>query len=107
MEYAEPNFVLNPAQAVTNDPYYTNMWGMLDADAGANAKGAWAAGFQSCSNIVIGLLDTGIQITHPDLQDIIWTNPGEVAGDGKDNDNNGRVDDVDGWVLFGGVCKSV
>jgi subtilisin family serine protease len=46
---------------------------------------------------VIGVLDTGVDYNHPDLVDNIWTNPGEIAGDGIDNDSNGYIDDVRGW----------
>ncbi|HCF64334.1 MAG TPA: peptidase S8, partial [Chitinophagaceae bacterium] len=41
--------------------------------------------------------DDGVAITHPDLAENIWVNTGEIAGDGIDNDNNGYIDDVNGW----------
>ncbi|WIA21831.1 hypothetical protein OEZ85_004207 [Tetradesmus obliquus] len=97
VEYSEPNFLLNASQATTNDPYYASLWGMMDADAGANAKGAWAAGYTNCSGVVVGVVDTGIQITHPDLAAAVWTNPGEIASNGVDDDNNGLIDDASGW----------
>ncbi len=48
-------------------------------------------------SIVIAIVDDGVRITHRDLQRFIWTNPGEIAGNGIDDDGNGYVDDVHGW----------
>ncbi|HYJ80478.1 MAG TPA: S8 family peptidase, partial [Longimicrobiaceae bacterium] len=46
--------------------------------------------------------DSGVEIDHPDLRDNVWTNPREVAGNGRDDDGNGYVDDVHGWDFIGG-----
>jgi hypothetical protein len=51
-------------------------------------------------NVVVAVLDESIQIAHPDLAANVWKNPGEVAGDGIDNDANGYVDDVNGWDFY-------
>ncbi len=51
--------------------------------------------------VVVAVIDTGIDISHPDLQGSIWVNEDEIPGDGIDNDNNGYVDDVNGWNFFG------
>jgi subtilisin family serine protease len=48
-------------------------------------------------NIVVAVLDTGITLNHTDLSGNLWVNPGEVPGDGIDNDGNGRIDDINGW----------
>lgn len=56
----------------------------------------WAEGYTG-KGVVIALVDTGAEWTHPDLADHVWVNPGEVDGDGSDNDGNGFVDDVRGW----------
>lgn len=58
--------------------------------------------------VVVAVIDTGIDITHPDLKDSIWTNEDEIPGDGIDNDGNGYIDDVHGWNFFDGnneLCK--
>lgn len=104
VEYAEPNFVYRH-QTVSNDLYYTNgsLWGMYgDATAPANQYGsqageAWAAGHTSCSGVYVGVIDEGRMYTHEDLAANTGTNPGEIAGNGLDDDGNGYVDDVYGW----------
>lgn len=47
--------------------------------------------------VIVAVIDTGIDVTHPDLKDSMWVNPGEIPGDGIDNDGNGYIDDVNGW----------
>ena len=104
VRYAEPNYIVQ-ANATSNDPMYTgnNLWGMYgDATTPANTFGshageAWANGTTGSSNIVIGVIDEGIQVLHPDLAANIWTNPGEIAGNGIDDDGNGYIDDVNGY----------
>lgn len=93
----EPDFVLTRT-AVPDDPSFGDgsLWG-LEKIAGPRA---WDATTGSRS-IVLGVVDSGVDITHPDLAANIWVNPDEVEGDGIDNDGNGYVDDVHGWN-FGG-----
>ncbi|ROI03203.1 peptidase S8 [Chryseobacterium sp. G0240] len=52
--------------------------------------------------VVVGVLDSGVQVDHPGLVKNIWTNPNEVPGNGKDDDGNGYIDDVHGWNFIGG-----
>ena len=54
------------------------------------------------SPVVIAIIDSGTETFHPDLKNVLWTNPGEIAGNGKDDDNNGYVDDIHGWSFIGG-----
>lgn len=51
--------------------------------------------------VIVGVIDSGLDIDHEDLKNVLWINPGEIAGDGIDNDGNGYVDDVHGWNFLG------
>ena len=57
---------------------------------------------KSGETVIVGVIDSGIDIEHEDLKDVLWTNPNEIAGNGKDDDNNGYIDDVYGWNFLGG-----
>lgn len=104
IEFSEPNWIYQH-QAASNDPYYTNgsLWGMYgDATSPANQYGsqageAWAANHTNCGSVWVGVIDEGYMYTHEDLAANVGTNPGEIAGNGKDDDGNGLVDDVYGW----------
>ncbi len=65
-----------------------------------NAPEAWQAGYTG-EGVVVAVIDTGVNISHTDLDDNIWVNTGEIAGDGIDNDGNGYVDDIHGWNFVG------
>lgn len=51
--------------------------------------------------VIVGIIDSGVDIDHEDLKSVIWTNPKEIANNGKDDDKNGYVDDVHGWNFLG------
>jgi len=51
--------------------------------------------------VVVAVIDSGVDFEHEDLKDVMWKNPGEIPGDGKDNDGNGYIDDVHGWNFIG------
>ena len=100
--FAEPNFKLQPA-ATPNDPRYGELWGLNNTgqtggtpDADIDAPEAWDTTTGSPSTVV-AVIDEGIDISHPDLRDNIWRNPGEIAGNRIDDDGNGYVDDVNGY----------
>jgi subtilisin family serine protease len=57
---------------------------------------AWAV-TTGDSSVIIALLDTGLKMKHPEFQGRIWKNPDEIPNNGKDDDNNGYVDDIHGW----------
>jgi len=108
VEFAEPNWIYRH-QATSNDTYYTNgsLWGMYgDASSPANPYGsqaaeAWAANKTNCGAVYVGIIDEGYMYTHEDLAANAGVNPGEVAGNGVDDDGNGYVDDVYGWDFDG------
>lgn len=94
VEYAEPNYILH-ALVTPNDPFFSKQWYMNRI----NAPNAWDITTGS-EGVLIAVLDTGIDYSHPDLAPNIWTNPGEIPGNGVDDDQNGRIDDVRGWDLI-------
>lgn len=90
-------------QATPNDPSYGSLWGLNNtgqsggtADIDIDAPEAWDFSTGSAS-VVVGVVDTGIQYNHPDLAANMWTNPGEIAANGVDDDGNGVIDDVHGY----------
>ena len=52
--------------------------------------------------VIVAVLDSGVDYKHEDLKDVMWTNPGEIPDNGKDDDNNGYIDDIHGWNFIGG-----
>ena len=54
------------------------------------------------TTVIVGVIDSGVDFEHEDLKDVMWTNPGEIAGNGVDDDKNGYVDDIHGWNFIGG-----
>ena len=78
-----------------NDPDYGQQWALSKI----NAPAAWNVTTGTVT-ITIAIVDTGIDLGHPDLATKIWTNPGEIPANGLDDDDNGKVDDVHGWHFF-------
>ncbi len=91
VEYAEPNYIAR-VMGIPDDTYFDQQWGLDDIDA----PEAWDITTGS-PDIIIAIIDTGIDRDHPDLDDKIWTNAGEIPGNDVDDDGNGYVDDVWGW----------
>lgn len=92
--------------AVPNDSWFHLQFGMhnilqtdgvLDADI--DAPEAWDVTTGS-HDVIVAVLDTGIDYNHPDLINNIWTNPNEIPGNGIDDDNNGYIDDVNGAYFY-------
>jgi subtilisin family serine protease len=89
--YVEPDYIFY-AVVTPNDPLWGNLYGMSKI----NAPAAWDT-FTGDANSVVAIIDTGIAYNHPDLAANMWHNPGEIAGNGLDDDGNGYIDDVYGW----------
>lgn len=104
VEFAEQDHLAS-TNFTPNDPYFSSYgsWGQAYDDLwGIKKIGAPAAwDTTSGAGIVVAVVDTGIDFTHPDISANIWTNPGEIPGNGIDDDGNGYVDDVHGWDFIG------
>ncbi|ETJ47963.1 S8 family serine peptidase [Pseudoalteromonas agarivorans] len=101
IEYVEPDYQVSIAQT-PDDPRFDELWGLNNdgqtggtADADIDAVEAWDISTGS-RDVVVGVIDTGIDYSHSDLASNMWVNSSEVPGDGIDNDGNGFVDDVHG-----------
>ncbi|MCB0385711.1 MAG: S8 family serine peptidase, partial [Bdellovibrionales bacterium] len=96
VEYVEPD---QPVRAFfdPNDPKKGSQW----AHNMVKSFQAWDIG-KGSQDIVVAVIDTGVDYTHEDLKDNMWKNPDEIAGNGKDDDGNGLVDDVYGWDFVNG-----
>lgn len=100
VEYAEPKYV-SSIDGIPNDPLYGSQWHLPKI----LAPEAWDI-TQGSTDVVIAIVDTGVDWNHPDLNANIWRNPGEIPANGVDDDNNGFVDDVVGWDFAGADFKS-
>ncbi|MCP9812977.1 S8 family serine peptidase [Synechococcus lacustris] len=73
----------------------------IKPNADIRAPEAWKLK-NSAKDIIVAVIDSGVYIEHPDLKDNIWVNKGEIPGNGIDDDNNGYVDDINGWNFITG-----
>ena len=95
---AQPNYLYQlddgfQVASVPNDQFYE---GFQDSLRVVGAEEVWDYNI-NCSNVKIGILDSGLMREHEDLADNIWENPGEIPGNGVDDDGNGYIDDAHGW----------
>ena len=97
VEYAELNYLYRAA-LIPSDTYYKNQWYLNKIEA----PQAWDIVRES-PDIVIAVIDSGVQINHPDLAGNIWLNHKEIVGNNIDDDKNGFIDDVSGWDFVNNV----
>ena len=107
IEYIEPNYIVS-IDRNANDPDFSELWGLDNQganggtpDVDVDGPEAWDLSTGS-DEIVVGVVDTGLNYEHSDLAANIWTNPGEIPGNGIDDDGNGVVDDVHGFSSLAG-----
>jgi subtilisin family serine protease len=102
--YAEPNYLFTGVltAATPTDPYFNQQWALDNTgqfsstpDADIDAPEAWKVTTGS-PDVLVAVIDSGVDYNHPDLVANMWTNPFEIPGDGIDNDGNGYVDDIHG-----------
>lgn len=111
--YMEPNYVytipagynrvdhyLNQRYGKPNDKLFDQLWGLSNPKGfDINALKAWKSAYGD-KRVVVAVIDTGIDYTHPDLAANMWKNPKEIPGNGIDDDKNGLVDDVYGYDFY-------
>jgi subtilisin family serine protease len=111
VDWAQPNYLLHTA-AIPNDPRFGELWGLHNtgqavsgtpgvADADIDAPEAWDI-TRGDPSVVVAVIDSGVNLDHPDIAPNLWTNPGEIPGNGLDDDGNGFVDDLHGWDFYAG-----
>jgi hypothetical protein len=84
--------VARRAAYTPNDPFYPSSWHLPQITANL----AWDVE-KGDASVTVGIMDTGIELTHPDLAANLWINSGEIAGNGIDDDGNGYIDDRNGY----------
>lgn len=88
------NIQLHHAATTVNDPQYSSLTHLTAIDA----SNAWDTFYADLTGeVVIAIIDDGMELTHSDLSPSLWVNPGEIAGNSIDDDGNGYVDDVNGY----------
>ena len=114
LDFIEPDYEYR-VQDFTTDPRSSEQWGLENdgqrinnksgiSGVDINIKKAWTI-TKGSANVVVGVLDTGVDMNHEDLKDNIWVNTKEIPGNGIDDDGNGYVDDVNGWDFFNNTNK--
>jgi RHS repeat-associated protein len=101
VELVEPNYLITPEQA-PSDPRFSEQWALANsgqngghADSDIGAQRAWQT-VTGSAQTTVAVIDSGIDFTHPDLVNNLWTNPAERAN-GRDDDRDGFSDDLHGW----------
>lgn len=118
--FAEPNYVISTMK-VSNDTYTKSQWALENTGSyrsfsngksskksstqgvDLNISPAWLKFNQkkgAVNEVIVAIIDTGVDITHKDIAQNIWVNAGEIPYDGIDNDRNGYVDDINGWDFY-------
>ncbi len=115
VERVEPNY-LRWVNSVPNDNRFTNLWALRNLGQQVNGVAgtagidirflaAWNLARPTTNPVVVAVIDTGTDYTHPDLTNNMWVNPGEIAGNGLDDDGDGYVDDLNGYDFADGLSN--
>ncbi|MFF2876040.1 S8 family serine peptidase [Gottfriedia sp. NPDC057991] len=115
VESVQPNYKYYASDFNNAPDYYDQLWGLnnigqtinesvgkenIDVDAPESWTNFSSKLAKPEAQVVVGVIDTGVDINHPDLKGKIWTNTKEIPGNGIDDDHNGYVDDVNGWDFY-------
>jgi subtilisin family serine protease/subtilisin-like proprotein convertase family protein len=111
VRYAEPDWI-GEWTAIPNDPEFSRQWGLRNIgqtvngvtgtfDADIDANQAWDQTIGN-NNVIVAIVDSGVDVLHPDLVANMWVNTSEIAGNGVDDDGNGFVDDINGYDFGSG-----
>lgn len=107
VEYAQPNHLVSLRQSgiIPNDPNFKGQWSLNNPNGvDIKIKEAWRFGTggkdKFGNDIVVSIVDGGVDISHPDLINNVWVNKAEVPDNNIDDDNNGYVDDINGWSVY-------
>jgi len=111
--YAEPNYRVKALETVPDDARFDELWAMHNTgqtggspDADIDAPEAWDTAHGNAS-VIVAVIDTGVDYNHPDLDDNMWVNTGEVPGNGEDDDGNGYTDDIYGYDFYNGDADPI
>jgi parallel beta-helix repeat protein len=106
IEYAEPNYIYHFCN-IPNDHIFSEQWSLNQSnDHDIDCPEAWNI-TTGDSDIVIAIVDSGVDCSHPDIIDNIWENENEIPGNGLDDDNNGFVDDIKGWNFYSNTSNPI
>jgi subtilisin family serine protease len=107
---AEPNYLRWISSSVPKDALFSQLWALQNTGQSVNGTAgvtsddigfvrAWGLAQTSATPVVVAVIDTGMDYTHPDLAPRIWINPGEIPSNNTDDDANGYTDDVFGYDM--------
>lgn len=102
IQYVEPNYIFHVySDGIPNDPLFNQQWNMqnrTNPGTDINVLPLWNEGYTGSHQVIVAVIDTGVQWTHPDLTANLYTNPLEGSvPNGIDDDQNGFIDDIHGW----------
>ena len=109
---AEPNYLRQVSALEPNDPSFNKLWALKNSGQIVNGTpgtsgddirfaAAWNLTRPSNTEVVVAVMDTGLDTAHPDIAANLWTNSGEIQGNNLDDDGNGRIDDLHGFNFVG------